>query len=156
MVMDGMKVTGTVEYSLLENGGERLHTEVIFMGMVIASVTEEFLYDEWGLMTLQKAEEAGYGEYYAEGMRGVVEYDAEGKPSIYTVSEFYTDEDTGEEVSEYVIRAEYSDYVDVTAGVGNVNMDAAAPVRYYNLQGMPVSAPEKGQIVICNGKKVRY
>ncbi|MDE5813481.1 MAG: hypothetical protein K2H72_04270 [Muribaculaceae bacterium] len=156
MTMDGITVTGTMEYALLENGGERLITEMKYMGMVIVSITQEILYDEWGLMTLQKVEESDYGEVYVEGRKGEVEYDSEGKPAVYTVSEFYTDEDTGEEVSEYFLRAEYSDYVDVTAGVGNVNVDAAAPSRYYNLQGMPVGAPEKGSIVIRDGKKIRY
>ncbi|MDE6380131.1 MAG: hypothetical protein K2L11_06635 [Muribaculaceae bacterium] len=156
MTMDGMTVTGTMEYALLENGGERLITEIKYMGMVLMSMTQEILYDEWGLMTLQKVEESGYGEVYVEGRKGEVEYDSEGKPAIYTISDFYTDEDTGEEVSEYFLRAEYSDYVDVTAGVGSLNVDAEAPVRYYNLQGMPVGAPEKGSIFIRNGKKIKY
>lgn len=34
-------------------------------------------------------------------------------------------------------------------GVANVNIaDAKAPVKYFNLQGMPVAAPAKGQVVI--------
>ena len=157
MVMDGMTVTGVLEYTELENGGGRMHMELGFMGMVVMSITEEIQNDAWGLTTLQKVEESGYGETYAEGMRGEVEYDAEGRPATYTISEFYTDEDTGEVVSEYVIRAEYSDYVDVTTAVESVAAEDVVTGRYYNLQGMPVSAPEKGQIVVKDGRlSIKY
>lgn len=154
MTMDGMTVTGTLEYALLENGGERLITEMKYMGMVIISITQEILYDEWGLMTLQRVEESGYGEVYVEGRKGEVEYDSEGKPAVYTISEFYTDEDTGEEVSEYFLRAEYSDYVDVTAGVSSVMDEEGAAEKYFDLNGIRVTSPEKGRIVIKGGKAI--
>lgn len=156
MTMDGLTVKGVLEYTAYENGGGRMHLELGFMGMVVMSITEETQNDAWGLTTLQKVEESGYGETYTEGMRGEVEYDAEGKPVVYTISEFYTDEDTGEEVSEYVIRAEYSDYVDVTTAVDSVDAEDAVTGRYYNLQGMPIIAPEKGVIVVKDGKKIKY
>lgn len=35
-----------------------------------------------------------------------------------------------------------------TTGVDVINSDSAAPVRYYNLQGMEIAAPAKGQVVI--------
>ena len=147
MTMFGLTMTEVVEYSALENNGERMYREIGYMGMVMTSISE-IHYDAWGLMTLQKEEERSGGETYVEGLSGEVEYDAEGRPSIYTISEFYTDEDTGKMVSEYLVRAQYSDYVDVTAAVDIMNTDVNLTGNYYNLQGMPVSSPEKGQIVV--------
>lgn len=45
-----------------------------------------------------------------------------------------------------------------TLGVSNVAVDANAPVRYFNLQGMEVSAPVKGQVTIKsqNGKSTKF
>ena len=34
------------------------------------------------------------------------------------------------------------------SGISNIAADANAPVRYYNLQGVQIAAPVKGQLVI--------
>lgn len=155
MTVEGMTVSGTISFTPLDNDGGIMTQEITYMGMTLMSVKEELRYDEWGLMTSQSVTEEGYGESYSEGTLGEVEYDAEGKPVVYTVSQFYTDEDTGEIVSEYVIRAEYSDYVDVTADVLPVRL-FKNDARCYDLQGRPVSTNEKGIIIIKDGKKIKY
>lgn len=152
---DGMSATATLKYTPYENDGGIIEQEISFMGTTIVKASEELRNDDWGLMTLYSVTEEVYGECFSEGTVGEVEYDAEGKPTVYTVSEYYTDEDTGETETEYIIRAEYSDYVDVTAGVGSIAAPASEE-RYYDLNGMPVSKPEKGSIVIRDGRKVKY
>lgn len=41
-------------------------------------------------------------------------------------------------------------------GVGSVNVETEEAKVYYNLQGLPVSDPKPGQILICNGKKIVF
>ncbi len=43
--------------------------------------------------------------------------------------------------------------LDGIAGIGNITVDADAPVRYYNLQGMEVKNPAKGIYIRCQGAK---
>lgn len=155
MTVDGMTVNGTVSYTPLENGGAIIEQEIFYMGMALYNTAEELRYDDWGLMTLYCVSASAYGETYREGQSGEVEYDAEGRPAVYTISEFYTDEDTGEEESEYIIRAEYSDYVNVTTDVRAV-LPCETAEKCYDLNGMQVSKPEKGRIVIRDGKKIKY
>lgn len=153
MTMDGMTATATSEYIPLENDGYIGIGTTYFMGQEEYSSREEVRFDEWGLMTLTLESETEEGETYSESVVGEVEYDSEGKPATYTISEVYTDEMSGEDVSEYVIRAEYSDYVDVSAGVSGVEaVDSDA--RWFDLRGVRVGKPEKGRIVVGKGKKV--
>lgn len=156
MTMDGMSVTGISEYTPLENGGYIGEGTTYFMDIEMYSSHEEYRYDEWGLMTLSLESETEDGYSYGQKSVGEVEYDAEGKPETYTVSQVYFDEEAGEEEMEYVIRAEYSDYVDVTDGSGvssaGISEDAE---KYYDLNGMPLSAPEKGRIVVTESGEKR-
>ena len=156
MTESGITIAVTIDYTPLENDGYLAVVKTIFLDAVVGVVTEEVRYDDWGLMTLQSEKEESYeGGMYSESIVGEVEYDSDGKPEIYTVSEHYTD-DSGEEEIDYMIRAEYSDYIDVTAGIAGPDTEYA-PVRYYNLQGMPVSIPEKGQIIVTeSGAKMAF
>ena len=156
MTESGITIAVNIDYTPLENDGYMAVVKTIFLDAVIGVVTEEVRYDDWGLMTLQSEKEESYdGGMYSESIVGEVEYDSEGKPEIYTVSEHYTD-DSGEEEIDYMIRAEYSDYIDVTAGINGPDTEYA-PVRYYNLQGMPVSVPGKGQIIVTeSGAKMAF
>ena len=156
MTMDGMSLTATSEYTPLENDGYIGVGTTYFMGEEIYSTREEYRYDDWGLMTLSYESETEDGETFGESVVGEVEYDLEGKPLTYTISERYADWMTGEEIIEYVIRAEYSDYVDVTEGSGAAMMQKDSGERCYDLQGLPVSNAEKGRIVVKEGKKVMY
>lgn len=150
MTMDGMTVTATSEYTPLENDGYIGVGTTYFMGEEMYSTREEYRYDDWGLMTLSYEGETEDGESYAEGSVGEVEYDQEGKPLTYTIGEFFTDE-KGEWIVNYVVRAEYSDYVDVTSGVSSVGVPEGSG-KCYDLNGIPVLAPEKGRIVVRDGK----
>lgn len=144
--MGKLEVSGQVEYTPLENDGYILESSTSFMGFELMSGKEELRYDDWGFMTLQYYEESEDDDIYYEKTIGEVEYDADGYPASYTVSEEYIDS-KGETVTENAFKAEYFDYVDVTAGVSaleNVNGDA----RYYNLQGFEVKEPVKGEILI--------
>lgn len=153
--LNGMSMVTTSEYTPLDNGGYLVVTKATFLGQILISMTQEGHLDEWGLLTLEQLSQEGMEGNYVEGTKGIVEYDAEGKPMSYTVITYSEDSESGESESEYVLRAEFSDYVDVTSGVSTVETEAVSP-RYYNLQGMPVSAPQKGTIVICNGKKTVF
>ena len=153
--LNGMSMITTSEVTPLENDGYIVVTKAMFLGQVLLSMTQEARTDEWGLLILEQLSQEGMEGNYMEGTKGIVEYDAEGKPVTYTVISFNEDSESGESETEYVLRAEFSDYVDVTAGVSGVETEAVSP-RYYNLQGMPVTAPQKGTIVICNGKKTVY
>lgn len=156
MTMDGETVTATSEYTPLENDGYISVGTTYYEGEELYSTREEYRYDDWGLMTLYYEGETEDGETYGESVVGEVEYDEEGRPLIYTISERYPDERTGEEVIEYVIRAEYSDYVDVTAGVGTLDASDASE-EYYDLNGIRVNDPASGRIVVTkSGKKIRY
>ena len=157
VTMDGMTMTAISEYTPLENDGYIAVGTTYFMGQELYSTREEYRFDDWGLMTLSYEGETEEGETYAEGSIGEVEYDQEGKPITYTIGEFYTEGSMDDKVMEYVIRAEYSDYVDVAAGAGALDVDGEAPARYYNLQGIPVSAPAKGEIIVTgSGEKKAF
>ena len=47
-------------------------------------------------------------------------------------------------------------YTTSTTGISSVKADKAGEVKIYNLQGQRLSAPQKGQICIVNGKKVKF
>ncbi|MDE6291673.1 MAG: hypothetical protein K2M16_09075 [Muribaculaceae bacterium] len=154
MTMDGMSVTATSEYIPLENDGYIGIGTTYFEGEEMYSSREEYRFDEWGLMTFSLESETEEGFSYGESSTGEVEYGDDGMPAVYTVSVTYFDTEFGEEETEYVIRAEYSDYVDVTAGSGVSLTGAEASGKYYDLNGVCVSSPKKGQIVVKNGKTV--
>ena len=154
MTMDDMTVTATSEYIPLENDGYIGIGTTYFMGEVMYSSREEVRYDDWGLMTLEYEEETEDDMTYYQKTVGDVEYDEEGRPEVYTISEAYVDEDTGKEMQEYVIRAEYSDYVDVTNRVSSVENVPASEKRY-DLNGLPVSTPEKGRIIVTESGEKR-
>lgn len=156
MTMDGMSVTATLEHIQLENDGYMDLGTTYYMGEEAFSTREEYRYDDWGLMTLALESEMEDGYTYTESSVGEVEYDAEGKPLTYTISERSVDGYTGEEVTIYTLRAEYSDYIDVTDNTGAAMIREEAQERCYDLHGLPVYAPEKGHIGISNGKKIIY
>ena len=148
MTMDGMSVTATMEYTPLENDGYIAVGTTYFMGQALYSNREEYRYDDWGLMTLSYTSETEEGMTYGDVVTGDVEYDQEGKPLTYTISERYFDEEFGEDDEEYVIRAEYSNYIDVTEGSGVEAIDPEEAGRYYDINGFRVASPRKGQMVI--------
>ncbi len=157
MTMDGMSVTGIMEYTPLENDGYIGEGTTYFMDVELLRSREEYRYDDWGLMTLSLESVTEDGFTYGEKIIGEVEYDSEGKPETYTVSQVYSDDEIGEEEMEYVIRAEYADYVDVTVGSGAEMMREEVKERCYNLHGLPVSSSDKGRIVVTeSGKKIKH
>ena len=120
------------------------------------STREEYRFDDWGLMTLSYEGESEDGKTWAEGSIGEVEYDQEGKPLTYTIGEFYTEGSMDEKTVSYVVRAEYSDYVDVTASVRDLNVSGTAE-EYYDLNGIRINDPAAGKIVVSkSGKKIKY
>lgn len=158
---EGIMMTATTEYTPLENDGYIVEMKAEMLGFTLINIKEEIRFDEWGLMTLQEKSMDAYGngsEYAI--VTGTVEYDAEGKPSVYTVTEEYSDMEDDRVYTDHIIRAEYSDYVDVTSAVKDLKADEDAQVRYYNLQGMPVEHPEKGEILIYKkgerASKIKY
>lgn len=156
MTMDGETVTATSEYTPLENDGYISVGTTYYEGEEWYSTREEYRYDDWGLMTLSYEEETEDGESYAEGSVGEVEYDQEGKPLTYTIGEFFTEGNMDDKVINYVIRAEYSDYVDVTASVKEVNVSDATG-EYYDLNGIRVNEAVSGRILVTkSGKKILY
>ena len=156
MTMDGMSVTATSEYTPLENDGYISIGTTYYEGSELYSTREEYRFDDWGLMTLSYEGESEDDKSYAEGSVGEVEYDQDGKPLIYTIGEFQTEGSMDEKVLNYVIRAEYSDYVDVTTSVKDLN-DADAAEEYYDLNGIRMNDPAEGKIVVTkSGKKIKY
>ncbi len=152
--LDVEYLTAVTEYTPLENDGYILTGTTYMMEEELWSTREEVRYDDWGLMTLSEEWETEDGFSYGVSSVGEVEYDQEGKPLTYTVSETYVDWETEEEMTGYVIRAEYSDYVDVSQGSGAGMMIEETGGRYYDLQGMPVARPEKGRILIGKDKRM--
>ncbi|MDE6696129.1 MAG: hypothetical protein K2K25_04560, partial [Muribaculaceae bacterium] len=153
--VDGIPMDAVTEYTPLENDGYIVIGTTYFMGMPMYSSKEEERYDDWGLMLLSSQTETEEGEEYEERVVGVVEYDQAGMPSTYTLSEEYPDPGTGEMVSEYVLRAEYFDYVEVSTSVADVETEGVAPVKYYDLSGLPVENPAAGTVLIKKeGNKV--
>ena len=146
--MEGMPMEAVTEYTPLENDGYILTGTTYFMGMPLYVSREEERYDDWGLMLLSSQTETEEGEEYEERVVGEVEYDQSGMPATYTVSEQYPDSSTGEMVSEYVIRAEYFDYVEVSTSVTELDAEGVGALKYYNLSGVPVKSPAAGTVVI--------
>lgn len=148
------EIGGMAVYTPLENDGYTVVTTTTFTGEEIFNSKAEVRYDDWGHLTLEYYEENEDGDMYFEKTVGEVEYDGEGYPSSYTVSEEYVDYNSGAIVAENAFRAEYFDYVDVTVGV-DVTVEGEGPVRYFNFQGLEVKEPVKGMILIKRqGEKV--
>lgn len=149
MEEDGETIKGIAEYVGDEYEGYTLTTTTIYPDGTTESETEKVRYNEWGHLTLSYYEwtDGTYTEV-EENLVGTVEYDEDGFPLSYTVTEDYLNDYTGQYVTENTFRAEYSDYVDVTAGVGAVSADADGPVEYYSLQGVRLAAPAKGTLCI--------
>lgn len=147
MDMDGFIVSATMEYTPLENNGYIAEGVTSYQNQVLYSNKEEVRFDEWGHLLLAYEEEAEDDDIYFEQTVGSVEFDEAGLPIAYTVSEEYSDY-PGMLVSEYAFRAEYFNYIDVTATVNDLKVDQDTPSVYYNLQGLPVDNPTKGSIII--------
>ena len=129
-----VRIVTTTDYSV---GGDVYYTE---------SYTEVYRYDAFGLILLEE-EQFSDGTYaeLLDRIQGTVEYDAtHGYPTRWTLQQY--DYDT-EEMNN-IFRAEYSDYVDASAGITDIEADTDAPVEYYNLQGVRVSRPEAGSVYI--------
>lgn len=149
---DGVSMTATTEYTPLENDGYIAEMKTRMMGITLISMKEEVRFDDWGLMTLQEETMEAYGNGSGyDTVTGIVEYDAEGKPAVYTVTEEYSEVGDDQVFTENIIRAEYSDYVDVTSGVSSVGVSEDSE-RYYDLNGLRVTQPKKGRIVVKDGK----
>lgn len=146
--MKGLPVVSTTAYRPLKNDGSISEVTITYMGEIVYNSRAEEEYDEWGHLLLSSDMEMEDDEIEEERVIGTVEYDESGVPVSYTVREEEVDHATGEVETTYVFRAEYYDYVDVTTSVKDLDADIDAPVRYFNLQGMPVENPEKGIIVI--------
>ena len=154
---DGISMNAETEYTPLENDGYIVEMRTEMMGYTLISMKEEIRFDEWGLMTLQETTTDVYGEGSGyDTVTGTIEYDADGCPAVYTVVEEYSDLGEDRVYTDYVIRAEYSDYVDVTAGVGALDASDASE-EYYDLNGVRVNEPAAGRIVVSKaGKKILY
>ncbi|MDE7419670.1 MAG: hypothetical protein K2N35_05635 [Muribaculaceae bacterium] len=157
MEEEGISMTATTQYTPLENEGYIAEMKTETMGFTLISIKQEMRFDDWGLMTLQEETIDAYGSGSGyDTVVGIVEYDAEGKPTVYTVTEEYSDVGDEKVSTEHVIRAEYSDYVDVTASVKDLNVSGAAE-EYYDLNGIRVNEPASGRIVVTkSGKKIQY
>lgn len=136
-------------YEALENNGYNVTSETVYPNGEFETSHEEMRYDEWGHMTLSYQEYGDNGGTEIEKNEvGTVELGSDDLPVSYTVATTYFDNKKQEMVTENVFREEYSDYVDVTLGIEALESETAAPVRYFNLQGMPVAAPVPGEILI--------
>ncbi len=156
-VVDGEAITGTAEYTPLDNDGYILVTATYHNDWQLTATREECRYDDWGLQTLSLESETEGLSTYSQSIIGEVEYDKDGKPEVYTVSVNVYDDEIDYEETTYMMRAEFSDYIDVTSGSCPGVVDEAAPERYFNLQGMPVDVPEKGRIVVTeSGAKKKF
>ncbi len=157
--MEGYPVEAVMRYTPLENDGYIAEASTSFTGFEVYSSKEELRYDDWGHMTLQYVSETEDFETYWESVVGTVEYDEKGIPTSYTVHEEYPDEETGDVLQENVFRAEYFDYVEVSA-VKGMEIEVEGPAIYYNLQGVPVAHPAKGEIVVKKegnkARKIKY
>lgn len=147
-------VDGTVVYTPLENGGYRATTTTSYPdGNEVTN--EEVAYDSWGYLTKSYADskEGNNPLVIEEDTKGVVEYDTDGVPTAYEVSQTFYD-DPESPLTEYMFRAEFSNYCDVTASVGSLPADSDTPAEYYSLQGQRLINPQKGCICIRvqNGK----
>lgn len=104
------------------------------------------------------AEVAAYAETEEEATEGFVTTDAEGKATISVPFEtgyfgkvnLKIGEDEPTEVELAGANTSYAyEATQATTGIGSISVDNfAAPVRYYNLQGMEIAAPAEGQVVI--------
>lgn len=118
--------------------------------------------DENDLLLLDVIEIGANGEWlvFDKKVEGEVVYDEEdGYPLSWTVSEYrdnWFDEDDEEGLTLATrYRIDYSDYYynDVTGGV-SVGSPSDGPIRYYNMQGQPVSNPSDGLFIRVNGSKI--
>ena len=162
------EVVSTIEYSSLDfdNSQEGKHyytygwdinttTELIAEEETLYKevIRETYIYSPDDLILLEQVE-YGDGDYFEieSKIQGEIEYDDEHYvPASWTVSEY--DYDTEEMIPAF--RAEYSDYTDVTSsGVNNIaEVDANAPVNYYNLQGHRIENPSAGIFIRVKGNK---
>lgn len=143
----------TLNYVQLDdNGSFRLVSTYNFIYMGDPYWTEIYIetgsYDAYGLVLLEQTEFSdGTYQELEDSYRGDVVYDPTyGYPLEYTTR--YYDYDEEDFVNE--LQVKFSDYVDASqSGVSNVGVDGATDaVEYYNLQGLKVSNPEAGQILI--------
>ena len=136
------------------------------------SMLESYAYkvDAWDNLLLEEdIIDYGDGDIEVNRMVGEVESDTVGRPAVYTQSMFVPAEDEeGDEDIEYMsaeeiagtmepmLKIEFSDYVDVTAGVADIAADnAAAPVELYDLRGVRVQGnPAPGLYIRRQGSAV--
>lgn len=154
--IDGDKVEGTVVYEVLDDFGSYSQTSTQTYHENGETYTEVETYvlrnDSYGNMLESRnavVYDDGYEEIF-EDITGTVEYDdTYGYPLVYSVAMGYYDEMLDDYVKENMIKMEYSDYKDVTTGVGGIGADpATADTVYYTLQGVKTSNPVKGNIYI--------
>ncbi|MDE5871645.1 MAG: hypothetical protein K2H22_06875 [Muribaculaceae bacterium] len=146
--MEGEPVLQVTHYTTLENEGYRKVVEASIMGVRHYELTEE-VYDEWGHLLLSRDEWSVNDELKVDDrMIGEVEVGEQGFPVSYTISESMYDLNTGETYTDYSLRTEYYDYIDVALAVEDLSYDRNSEVRYYDMPGHPVDHPSKGSIVI--------
>lgn len=118
--------------------------------------TETNSYDDYGLILLEQVEfsDGNITELDSRTV-GTVEYDStNGYPLEWTIQIYDYDED--EMINDF--RCEYSDYVDASAGITDIEAgEDGAAAEYYNLQGIRVSEPAAGGVYIrrCGGETVK-
>ena len=141
-------VEGNVTYSVLENDGYQMMSTVFYPDGSTELSWEGSSYDDWGHLTLSFSSWSdGEVSIVDEFIKGTVEYDADGFPVTYTVTQESMDQN-GETFTDNVFRAEYSDYADVTLGVEQSVTDSNAAIEYYSLQGVRIEKPAAGTLCI--------
>lgn len=140
-------VTGSMKYEPLENEGYRTISTVNYPEDTETELTE-VTYDEWGNNT-KSYSESRYGdeiEIY-EDAKGTVEYDSEGVPVSYELTQTSYDQ-AGRPFTDYIYRGEFSDYMDVAAAVGSLTVADDGKVEYFDLTGRRLEYPAKGTVCI--------
>lgn len=147
-----LTLTSTISCTVKENGGYAIHMTLDTPLGIIMEQIEEMEFDDWGLQT------RGYACYISgmpgdqtkeeQEVIGIVEYDADGFPATHTVIESFYDLEEDMTYSDYTFRAEYSDYVDVTAGASAIDGETASESEYYTFTGLRVKNPTTGSLLI--------
>lgn len=153
-IEDGEKVEGTSAYEELDDYGSfRQITSYTYASDALDTYTETETiterYDAYGNLLESKdvVEYGGYEEVY-EDMHGTVDYDSEkGYPLTYVLSAAFYDYDLEENVTANVMKVDYSDYVEITSRVAEMEV-ASGDAEYFNLRGVKVTDPVPGSICI--------
>lgn len=168
-VQNQENTTATIEVTYLDANGSNKLVETFSQekngDVHTESYTDITMYDAYGYTTLISNVESypdRVGDMITEEtgrLEGVLTYDETyGYPLTYVTSRLVYDEDTDDNVMQFEILAEFSDYEKFSAGIEGVAADSdTSAARYYNLQGIEVDASHlaPGIYIVRQGNKSR-